>query len=77
MLSAGFEDQEKVIIVPANEVGEGHCLPDLTTVRPLEEIMVVEEFHEKAQSPVKEQEKVPDWLVLHIREILGEVFSHM
>ena len=72
MLSAGLEEQDKVTITPTNEVRAGHRLPNLKDSRPSAETTVVEGPLGKAQSLGKKQEKVQDWLVLHIREILGE-----
>ena len=72
MLSAAIEEQDKVIITPVSEVKAGHRYPNLKHARPARSVTVVEEPIDKARSTSTKHEKVPDWMALHLREILGQ-----
>ena len=72
LLSAAIEEQDKVIITPASEVKPGHRYPNLKHARLARSAAVVEELLGQAQATRKRKENVPDWLALHLREILGQ-----
>ena len=78
MLTGNFSAEDKITILSASEARASQSLPNLKDARSAKTITVVEETQPKKSETDEERkrlDKTLDWLSLHLREILGELFS--